>query len=184
MTFQLPNFNALILGPLFCWFLLLSILHLHWTNAPNIAFIISVSAQECIERGSWHLTHTIHVILMHKRELAHRIILDERVLLQHISITVQLLIFIRDIRFLHCPKVIGFAIIKLIFHVIHLLNNIIIDIFHICFTICLFFFLFVNLLFLLRTTFYSVSLLTSRSIFICLNLFFSYFFILFFFIYH
>jgi hypothetical protein len=41
-----------------------------WDYAPNIAFIIAVSAYESVEWCYWYLGHTVHMVLMDEIELA------------------------------------------------------------------------------------------------------------------
>lgn len=45
-------------------------------NAPNIAFVISITTDEGVERSLRHLGDTVNVILMHQVQLALGIILN------------------------------------------------------------------------------------------------------------
>ena len=64
-----------------------------WDNAPDIAFVISITTDEGVERCSGHIRDAVDMILMHKLELALRIILNDSILLKDLPIHILLVIF-------------------------------------------------------------------------------------------
>lgn len=82
MTFKLHDLDALVFDiicascrVLFRFFLFLDFVDLLGLDGPDEALVLSVAAQECIERRLWQEGETVDVVLMDTRELAHKVLL-------------------------------------------------------------------------------------------------------------